>query len=457
VRHRKATLRARVNGNLSLRFTAHGLSSYSGLELFQRFLRGIDFSARLRRHLGECMPASDFSSVALVRLLIALVVIGGRRLRHLQYLAGDPIVLRFAELAVLPTARTVGRWLTRCTASVRYALVCLTAEIVADAVRPLHLQRLTVDIDGTVCSTGLKVQRARRGYNPHRRKVPSYYPITAFLAQTGHILRVKNRSGNVHDGRASMDFFRLVVAQIRTTLGKVPLEFRLDGAFFRRDILTWLESRAEYAIKVPFWHWVGLKALIERRRRWTWVGPNLQAFQAKVWLQPWQRHERVVIYRKKVRHKSPKNYQLDLFDPSNGHWEYSAIATNKTIDMRALWLFMAGRGAHEKALAELKTGLAFDTIPSMNYAANSVWQILVVLAHNLITNFQIATRATRRRRTPKATAIFDLKSIRTLRYELFNRAGILQRPNGRATLTLSKNLPTRRLFETIADKLAAAA
>ncbi len=339
----------------------------------------------------------------------------------------------------------------------RYALVGLTAEIVADAVRPLHLKRLTVDIDGTVCSTGLKVQGARRGYNPHRRKVPSFYPITAFLAQTGHILRVKNRSGNVHDGKASMDFFRLVVGQIRATLGNVPLEFRLDGAFFRRDILTWLESRAEYAIKVPFWHWVGLKALVEQRRRWTWVGPDLQAFGAKVWLQPWKRHERVVIYRKKVRHKSPKNYQLDLFDPSNGHWEYSAIATNKTIDMRALWLFMAGRGAHEKALAELKTGLAFDSIPSMNYAANSAWQILVVLAHNLITNFQIATRATRRRRTPKATAIFDLKSIRTLRYELFNRAGILQRPNGRATLTLSKNLPTRRLFETIADKLAAAA
>ena len=125
--------------------------------------------------------------------------------------------------------------------------------------------------------------------------------------------------------------------------------------------------------------------------------------------------------------------------------------------MRALWHFMAGRGAHEKVLAELKTGLAFDSIPSMNHAANSTWQILVVLAHNLLTNFQIATRATRRRRTPKATAIFDLKSVRTLRYELFNRAGILQHPNGRATLTLSKNLPTRRLFENIAEKLAAAA
>ena len=360
MRQRKANLRARVNGNLSLRFTANGLTSYSGLELFQRFLRQIELSARLRRHLGDQTPAGDFSSVTLVRLLLALVVVGGRRIRHLQYLAGDPVVLRFAELTVMPSARTVGRWLTRCTASVRYALQSLTAELVADAVRPLNLKCLTVDVDGTVFSTGLKVQGARRGYNPHRRKVPSYYPITAHLAQTGHILRVKNRSGNVHDGKASMDFFRLVVAQIRTTLGKVPLEFRLDGAFLRRDILTWLGSRADYAIKVPFWSWVGLKALIEKRRRWTWVGPNLQAFEAKVWLEPWKRHERVVIYRKKVQHKSPKNYQLDLFDPSNGHWEYSAIATNKTIDMRALWHVMAGRGPHEKtSLKTRRRGVVF--------------------------------------------------------------------------------------------------
>jgi hypothetical protein len=28
-----------------------------------------------------------------------------------------------------------------------------------------------------VVSTGLQVKRAFRGFNPHHRKVPSYYPI----------------------------------------------------------------------------------------------------------------------------------------------------------------------------------------------------------------------------------------------------------------------------------------
>jgi len=31
--------------------------------------------------------------------------------------------------------------------------------------------------------------------------------------------------------------------------------------------------------------------------------------------------------------------------------------------LKTLWEFMAGRGAHEKALSELKTGYAFDSVP----------------------------------------------------------------------------------------------
>lgn len=457
MRHRKRDLPAPVKGDLSLRFTATGLTSHSGLELFRRFLGHIRFSSRLRSHLRRNDPAGDFSSVSLVRLVLAMLVVGARRLTHVRHLDGDPIVLRFAGLAILPRERTLARWLTRSTAAVRDALLEFMGELIADCVRPLNLRRLTIDVDGTVCSTGLRVERALRGFNPHHRKVPSYYPITAHLAQTGHILRVRNRSGNVHDGKASLTFFRDLVAQVRDTLGQGLLEFRLDGAFFRQDVITYLERQAEYAIKVPFYQWVGLKPLIQGRRRWKHLRPGLDAFEAEIELKPWKRKLHVVIYRKKVHHKSPKNYQLDLFDPSNGHWEYSAVTTNKTLAPKALWDFMAGRGMHEKILGELKTGYAFNTIPTLNYAANSTWQILSVLAHNLVTNFQIATGARQRPHSAKRSPHFVLKTILTLRYEFFNRAGILQRPRGRATLTLAENLPTQNLFEKCVEKLARAA
>jgi hypothetical protein len=456
MRRRKADLSARVNGNLTLRFTAKALTSYAGLELFRQFLDNLDFSNRLRRHLRQCDPGGDFSSVSMVRLLIAMFIVGASRPRHARYLVGDPIIHRFCNLKILPTARTLGRWLSRGKAGVQAALLSFNMELVALTIAPLRLRRLTLDIDGTVISTGLKVERAFRGFNPHHRKVPSYYPITAYLAQTGHLLWVQNRSGNVHDGKASQAFLRELFDKVHGVEPNATLEVRMDGAFFRREIINWLESRAEYAIKVPFYKWVDLQSLIRQRQRWKHIRPGLQGFETSIWLEPWKRSLQVAIYRKRVKHRSMKNYQLDLFDPSDGHWEYSAITTNKRVRLKTLWDFMAGRGAHEKALAELKSGYAFDSVPTLNYAGNSMWQILSVLAHNLMTSFQIDIGAPRRKKTAKRSPLFLLKSIRTLRYELLGRAGILQRPGGRLTLTLSKNLPTRQLFENIERKLGKA-
>jgi hypothetical protein len=457
VRHRKRDLTAPVKSNLTLRFTEQNLTSYAGLELFRQFLHTLGFSGRLRRHLRRVDPAGDYSSLGMVRLFLVMLVVGARRLRHVRYLVADPLILRCCGLRSLPSERTLSRWLSRCTAPVRTALQALNADLLADTVRPLHLARLTVDIDGTVISTGLQVERAFRGYNPHHRKVPSYYPITAFLAQTGQFLRVKNRSGNVQDGKAALPFLRDLFHQLGQLAPKALIEVRLDGAFFRRDILAFLHSRAHYAIRVPFYQWIDLQALIRTRRRWTKIRPGIDGFKTQVHLKPWNRTLTIVIYRKHVHHPTRKNYQLDLFDPSNGTWEYYAIASNKTVGLKALWEFMAGRGAHEKALAELKNGFAFNTVPTQTFAANSTWQILSTLAYNLVAAFQIHTGAPKRTKSPKRTALFVLKSIFTLRYELLGRAGIVQYPNGRATLTLSQNLPARHLFQQLSAKLAQAA
>jgi hypothetical protein len=46
----------------------------------------------------------------MVRLLIGLLVVGGRRLRHLAFVQDDPLFQRFWAVQVMPTARTVTRW-----------------------------------------------------------------------------------------------------------------------------------------------------------------------------------------------------------------------------------------------------------------------------------------------------------------------------------------------------------
>ena len=459
MRRRKTDLIARVNGNLQLEFGNIALTSYAGLELFGRHLRAMRFNKLIRETFAGTAGWTDFGVVAMVRLLMGLIIVGGRRLRHLAYLEKDPLFHRFCGLQQLPTARTVSRWLRQFTMQTVGRLQALNAAVIGHVLPGLALRTLTVDVDGVVVSTGLKVERAFRGYNPHRRKVPSYYPITAHLAETTHLLRVKNRSGNVHDGKAGLPFLRDVWAQVTALVGKRgKVRFRMDGAFFRQDALRWLQGRdAGYAIKVPFYHWLDLQQYIRARRRWAYVAPDVTGFVVPAATTPWGTPLWVAIYRKKVRHRTAKNYQLDLFDPNDGHYEYSAVTSNLGFTLSNLWYFMCGRGNHEKTIAQLKSGLAFHTIPTMAYAANSAWQQLVVLAHNLLTNFQIATGAVRRKPSRKRTVLHALKSIQTLRFVLFNRAAILVRPQGGPRLRLMNNPETRRIYQRIITALAQAA
>ena len=81
---------------------------------------------------------------------------------------------------------------------------------------------------------------------------------------------------------------------------------------------------------------------------------------------------------------------------------------------------MCGCGIHEKVIGELKSELALDTIPTDQCGANSAWQQLVILAHNLLVNFQIETGAPRKGRTEKRTALWALRRVGALRFELIS-------------------------------------
>lgn len=109
---------------------------------------------------------------------------------------------------------------------------------------------------------------------------------------------------------------------------------------------------------------------------------------------------------------------------------------------------MAGRGAHEKTLAELKDGFAFDSVPTNDYAAKSAWQQLSVLAMNLLRRFQMETTAAARPRTRKRTFLYVLESINA-RFTWLNVAGRLVATNGTQTLRLSDVPAIRRRYESL--------
>ena len=106
----RADLRRRINGDLSLRYEASGLTSFAGLELFGRFFRSLDLRDHLRR-VQAAVPGSDFGSVPMVLLVLVMLITGARRIGHVDYLRGDALVARVCGLKRIATRHTVGRWL----------------------------------------------------------------------------------------------------------------------------------------------------------------------------------------------------------------------------------------------------------------------------------------------------------------------------------------------------------
>src|SRR5206468_784158 len=315
------------------------------------------------------------------------------------------LVHRFSGLGRMPTARTVTNWLRRFTHATLRPLIRLNQELVLESLARLDVPRLTLDVDGTVVRTGATVAWAFRGFNPHHRKDLSYYPLVAHV--------------------------------------------------FQRDVLRLLAARrCAYAIKVGYWSWLPLKQLAAERRQWHALAPDVTGFEHQLVIPQWNLRLRVMIYRKHVQHESPKNFQLDLFTPDDGHFEYYAVATNLALSLPALYDFIGGRGAQEKTFAELKGEFALAVVPTKHYGANSAWQQLSVLAYNLARSFQLDTGVVPRRRSRKRTYTYVLRSMRTLRFTLVARAGRLARIGGRRVLRLTFNPATTALYTRLEQRLA---
>ena len=444
---------------LRIEFAPQDITAYGGLELIRRYFGIINLHRRVQAVFSHYEMGGDYRAIDMILVIVGLILVGGRRLEHLSYVCEDPLVKRFCGLFRLPRERSVARWLKRFTHDSLKALVEINSEMVCEAIERERLGRLTVDVDGSVITTGATVAWAFRGFNPHHRKDRSYYPILAHLAQTGHILRVKNRPGNVHDCKGAVNFLRDLINDLRVRLGRsLPLEFRMDGAFFQSEILELLKRRkASYAIKVPFFKWLGLLPLIRERQRWHALPGGMGFFEVSLAVAAWEKILRVVIYRKAVHHQSPKNYQLDLFDPDDGYFEYSAVTTNLSLSAASLWDFMAGRGAQEKTYGELKGEWALDVVPTHHYGANSAWQQICVLGHNLLRNFQLQTVTTQKPRSRKRTFRFVLQSLRTLRFKLIHQPARLLKPQGYSVLRFSVAPPVQDLIQRMNQKLKLAA
>ncbi len=454
----KVQIRRRVYGIPELCFEDQRLSSFSGLVVIQALIKKLRLRARLKgcfEHLQH-NPIVGFNVVAL--LLIVHLMLGYRRLREMERYQEDPLVLRLLGLSRLPDISTVTRRLSQVDRQSIRNVRQMNRALVLDPLASMRLSRLTLDFDGSVLSTGRFAEGTAVGFNKHKKGRRSYYPLFCTTAQSGQVLDVHHRPGNVHDSNGAEQFIRRGIQDVRSVLPGVKLEARLDSAFFADKHVDLLDDKGvELTISVPFERFTELKAIVEGRKRWRPLDRTWSYFETGWSPKCRQRRYRFICIRQKVNRQNKEPVQLDLFRPHEVGYDFKVMVTNKRSSVRNVLRFHNGRGAQENIFGELKSQCQMDHVPVRRLAGNQLYLMSAVLAHNLLRILQMQQTQPEKRTTEKRSPLWIFQEATTIRRHLLYRAGRLTRPSGKLRLTMSRNEATKQTFLEYLKALGAVA
>ena len=423
-----------------IRFEDQQLTSFAGLVVFQPLFERLGIKSRLRGCFEHMKVSPIFGHASIVMLLIVHLLIGYRRLSDLRYYQDDPMVRRTLGLKRLPDVATVSRTLDGMDKTAVKELRSLSRSLVLERLKVCAPARLTVDFDGSVIGTTRMAEGTAVGYNKKKKGQRSYYPLFCTVAQTGQVLDVWHRPGNVHDSNGARAFILACLNEIRQILPRVILEVRMDCAFFSEEIVRALDALGiQYTISVPFERLTQLKRKIEKRLLWHRADRNVKFFECYWKPNCWAETRRFIFIRTREAKQRKGPLQLNLFAPYEYGFQIKVILTNATLSARKLLALHNGRGAQEAIFAELKSQTQMDYIPCRRRAANQTWLLSAIMAHNLNRELQMSSTEPERATTEQRAPWWSFVRLGTRRMRLIQRAGRLTTPKGRLTLTLSAN------------------
>jgi hypothetical protein len=395
-----------------------------------------------------------FGHARIMLLLIIHLMLGFRRIRDMKYYEHDPLIKRVLGVTRLPDVATVCRSLASADDNCVESVQDFSRNHVIDQLKRVSPSRITADFDGSVLSTKRHAENTAVGFNKKAKGHRSYYPLFCTIAQTGQVLDMLHRPGNVHDSNGALGFVQQCLFALNDQMPATTLESRLDGAFFSQKMVKLLhQGEVQFSISVPFERLIALKSLLETRKRWKHSNNETSYFELQWKPKSWDNVYRFIAVRTKTKVQSKDPIQLDLFEPYQYGYDFKVIMTNKMIKAKHVIAFHNGRGSQEGLFAELKSQLNMDIIPFRRLVPNQLYLMAGCIAHNLSRTLQMKIQPRQRNLSPKRSPLWVFQQINTFRRNIINRAGRLTIPQRFLTLTISGNESIEREFNGILTAL----
>lgn len=367
--------------------TPKAITPFGGLGSLIAFLGQTGFVEQLQAALPFPAPKSN-NAIPLAQTFTAFlvsVVTGARRFAHTQWLRADHALHALLGMERFPGDDTVRNFFLRFTQahiqSFCRPLWKWSLEKLSQPAQGFHL-----DLDSTVFQRSGHQEGAVKGYNPQRRGRGSHHPLLAVLDEAPFILHGWLRSGNTVASGGAVEFLREALALLPAGMRIACL--RADSGFFEKDLIEFVEERGlPYIVVARMSHRIREKCVAIKE--WQPVDENYAVAEFQARLMQWNKSLRFVVVREQIRESKEAVGRKLLEVPG---YTFRVWATNRTEEPMEVWRAYNGRARVEQRIEELKLEMAAQGFCLQSFWATEAAFMGVLLAFNLLSLYQQATR-----------------------------------------------------------------
>ena len=421
----RAARRVRVTGD------GRGVASHAGVLLVAELADRVGLTAGLSAamaHTRRRRSAHD-PGVVLAQLAVSLVD-GGDCLSDIAVLRNQPDL--FGAVASDPTVfRVLDSIHSEGLRNIAAARAAARAVVWAAGATPTEI---VIDLDGTLLDAHSEKQDAAATY----KHGFGFYPIVAFLDESGEALAGLLRPGNAGSNNAADHLTTLdrALAQLPVTPDEVAMLVRTDSAGATHDFVDGCRDRnLTFSVGLPVDQRVRDSLLLAQEEDWIPAVETDGSVRDGAWVieltdlidfANWPEHTRVIARRERPH----PGAQLSLFDQHEG-FRHQIFNTDQTDPNIAKLELRHRHRAHieNRIRAAKDTGLR--NLPCSDVVCNDAWLQLVLIAQDLIAWTQ--------------TLCFDdalkIAEPKRLRHRVFHAAAAVVHSGGQVIVRFQRTWP----------------
>ena len=352
-----------------------------------QLMDSLSLAERIDQHFPQPKSNRGYKPSEFIKTLILMQHEGSFHLDDIRHIQDDEALRTVLDLNKLPQATTLGDWLRRVgnQPQIQDAWVKVNTALLQSALH--RCKKVTLDID----ATEIIAHKADAQWTYNKNK--GFMPMVGHIAETGQVVGVDFRQGNVPPAQDNLAF----IQQCQQSLpeGCALKALRIDAAGYQTKIIEYCDTQGiEYAIRAKTS--AAMRAQIDVASDSDWQPlldkqgepiSDQSTYRTSFCIGDYEKAFTLVIQRTVL--KGQASLDLDSQESSGeislGGYVYRAIATNRDelSDSEIVHWYNQRAEDSENRIKELKLDFGGDTLPCSDFNANALYFLISALSYNL--------------------------------------------------------------------------